>query len=105
MAVTMRAAPAAIACQETQTPSTLDDRYVPSARTAASTFERVAIDLRHRAFPELAGARRACGGRVLAGWRAAASVAMPHLDRLTVAEFQSSIAAILGTLADALGSA
>jgi PAS domain S-box-containing protein len=69
------------------------------------TFDRVALDLRHHAFPELAAALRAAAERILGGWRSATSAAMPHLDRLTIAEFQNSIRAILGTVADALASA
>ncbi|MCC6909074.1 MAG: PAS domain S-box protein [Phycisphaerales bacterium] len=74
-------------------------------RTAASTFNRVAIDLAHDPFPELAGAIRGRIDPILKHWREVSLTAMPHLDALTLKEFENSIGAILSAAADAFASA
>jgi signal transduction histidine kinase len=75
-----------------------------SDRTADSTFDRVAIDLTHAPFPELAAAIRARIERIMKHWRDLSLKAMPHLDKLTVVEFEDTIAIILSAAADALQS-
>ena len=82
--------------------STPDKPDAPVPRTADSTFERVALDLTHRAFPELAAALRQRCDRILKQWRALSLKAMPHMDRMTLEEFENSIAKILSAVADAL---
>jgi signal transduction histidine kinase/CheY-like chemotaxis protein len=74
-------------------------------RTADSTFNRVAADLTHQAYPELAAAIRARIARVLKCWRALSLKAMPHLEALTLEEFEDTIAVILSAAADAFHSA
>ena len=74
-------------------------------RTAASTFDRVAIDLTHSPFPQLATAIRRRTDRILQHWRHVSLKAMPHLEVLTCAEFEDTIAEILSAAADALQSA
>ena len=71
-------------------------------RTAASTFDRVAIDLSHDAFPGLADAIRARSDCILKHWRELSLKAMPHLDALSLVEFENTIAIILSAAADAL---
>src|SRR5437773_2231537 len=87
-------------------PATPDEPHVPGerpvARTADSTFDRVALDLKHRAFPALAAALRERCDRILKQWRGLSLKAMPHMDRMTLEEFENSIAKILSAVADAL---
>ena len=74
-------------------------------RTADSTFNRVAVDLTHRAFPELAAALRLRSESILKHWRILSLKAMPHLEALTLKEFEDTIAVIFSATADALQSA
>lgn len=74
-------------------------------RTAVSTFNRVAVDLAHEAFPQLATAILARSDRILKQWRHLSLKAMPHLDGLTLEEFEDTIAQILSAAADACQSA
>jgi PAS domain S-box-containing protein len=74
-------------------------------RTAASTFDRVSKDLAHAAFPEMAAAIRASTDAVLKRWRGLSLTAMPHLDELTLAEFEDTIGEILAAASEALASA
>src|SRR5688572_13074658 len=74
-------------------------------RTAASTFDRVAEDLSHAPFPALAAAIRARIDRVHKHWRDLSLNAMPHLDALTLEQFEDTIAEILTAAAAALKSA
>ena len=83
----------------------LDRRMSTSVPTAASTFDRVAGDLAHAPFPALAAAIRACIDRVLKHWRELSLQSMPHLDALTLDEFEDSIGEILSSASDALQSA
>jgi len=92
----------------------LAPRHLPSStvvhmstsdRTAASTFNRVAFDLTHEAFPGMAAAIRARNDQILKHWRERSLNAMPHLDALTREEFENAIAEILSAAADALQSA
>lgn len=76
-----------------------------SDRTALSTFDRVARDLTHQPFPELASAIHACSNSILKEWRDRSLTAMPHLDVLTLVQFENTIAIILSAAADALESA
>jgi signal transduction histidine kinase len=55
-----------------------------------------------RCFPELARALRASVGSTVRAWRVRSVEAMPHLNDLSVAEFENSITAILHALARAL---
>ena len=55
-----------------------------SDRTATSTFERVALDLTHEPFPQLAAAILGRTDRILQHWRHLSLKAMPHLDALTL---------------------
>ena len=88
-----------------------DGSMMTSARTSASTFRRVATDLAHEPFPQLAAALCAqgpggtCIDRILKQWRKLSLEAMPHLDALTREEFENSISEILLTAADAFRSA
>lgn len=75
-----------------------------SDRTADSTFDRVAVDLTHRAFPELADALRDRTESILKEWRTVSLRAMPHLEALTLEEFENTIAVIFSTAADAFQS-
>jgi hypothetical protein len=74
-------------------------------RTASSTFDRVAIDLTHAAFPEFATAIRTRIDRILKHWRKLSLTAMPHLDAMTLEEFEDTIADILSAAAHAIQSA
>ena len=74
-------------------------------RTAESTFERVAMDLTHRAFPELAAALRARVNRILRAWRQRSLRAMPDLDALSLEQFENTLDVILSAAADAFDSA
>lgn len=65
-------------------------------------FQDVARRLHDRHFHALAAALRARVGAILARWREQSLVAMPGLGRYSVAEFEDSIAALLGTIAGAL---
>lgn len=76
-----------------------------SKPTADSTFARVAMDLKHEAFPQLAAAIHASNDRILKRWREVSLKAMPHLDALTLAEFEDTVTEILAAAADALQSA
>ena len=76
-----------------------------SDRTAVSTFDRVAIDLTHEPFPQLAAAILDRTDRILQHWRDLSLKAMPHLDALTLEEFEDTIAEILSAVADAVQSA
>ena len=64
-------------------------------RLPTPTFQRVALDLEHRAFPELSAALRQRADRILGQWRLSSLKAMPHLDRITLGEFENSILKIL----------
>src|SRR5688572_24712001 len=77
----------------------------PSERTAISTFERVALDLTHEPFPQLAAALLNRTDRILQHWRQLSLKAMPHLDALTLKEFEDTIAEILTAVADAMETA
>lgn len=74
-------------------------------RTATSTFDRVATDLAHQPFEELSAAIHARSDRILKHWRQRSLKAMPHLDVMTLEEFENTIAIILSAEADALASA
>ena len=74
-------------------------------RTAASTFDRVAADLAHAPFPALAAAILARIDPILRHWRDLSLKAMPHLDALTLKEFEDTVAVILSAAATALKSA
>jgi len=76
-----------------------------SDRTAVSTFDRVAIDLIHEPFPQLAAAILARIDRILQHWRHLSLKAMPHLDALTLEEFEDTIEEILSAVADAMRTA
>lgn len=76
----------------------------PLDRTAASTFDRVASDLTHEPFPELAAAIRARIEPIMKHWRDLSLKAMPHLEKLTLVEFEDTIAINLSAAADALES-
>ena len=61
-------------------------------RTAFSTFDRVAGDLARQAFTSMGAAMRSRSDRIVKRWHGLSIKAMPHLDALTGAEFESSIA-------------
>jgi PAS domain S-box-containing protein len=73
-------------------------------RDPDSAFSRVALDLQHLAFPEFAMALRDRIDVTLKQWRARCIRAMPHLDRLTVAEFENGVANILVGFSEAMQS-
>ena len=76
-----------------------------SDRTAVSSFDRVAADLAHVPFPAIAAAIRARIVPILKHWREIGLKVMPHLEALTLEEFEDTIAEILSAAADALKSA
>lgn len=90
--------------QEAETQPSFYDRKVPDPSAVGSIIERLLLARPHRAYPELAAALRERIERILTEWRSATSKAIPHLDRLTLEEFQNSITANLSAIADAMGS-
>jgi signal transduction histidine kinase len=65
-------------------------------------FETVARQLRGRHFDEVAHALRTSITPILNHWRAQSLIAVPELDRLTIAEFEDSMALILRAVAAAM---
>lgn len=74
-------------------------------RTATSNLARIAFDLAHEPFPAMAIAIRERKEPILKGWRELSLRAMPHLDGLTLEEFENTISWILADAAGALQSA
>lgn len=64
-----------------------------------------AIDLDHRAYPELAAALRATIETILQQWRNFSLKEMPHLDRFTIEQFENDLRIILESVAVAMDSA
>lgn len=64
----------------------------------------LADQLSHRPFPEMANSIRTRSDAILKAWRALTIIALPHVDELTIKQFEDSIAVILGVVADSLES-
>jgi len=65
-------------------------------------FEELAAQMRERDFTPVANALRARTESILRRWRAQSIKAMPTLDRVTIGEFEDSMAAILNAVAAAM---
>ena len=83
-------------------PSSLPQPIAPPDPDSA--FSRVALDLQHLAFPELALALRDRIDVILKQWRARSSRAMPHWDRMSLAEFENGVANIFVGFSEAMQS-
>ena len=68
--------------------------------TLTGEIDRVARQLGQRNFPEVARAIRASLPAMLLEWRTYTQKAVPELDKLTISEFENSVAALLGSIAD-----
>ena len=78
-------------------------RHMPDS-VREQRIQAIVSQLDPRPYPELARALRAQVDSILHGWRGYSLRLMPYLDRLTVAEFENSIAIILNAIADAMES-
>lgn len=66
--------------------------------------DRLARQIAVRSHPEVARAIRARRGSILQSWRARSITVLPDLDRLTIAEFENSMADFIDTLAGTMDS-
>lgn len=65
---------------------------------------RIALQLRHQAFPELAAGLRSRAVEIADAWMNVVREFMPQMDRLTIQELRNDIPAILEAVAKALAS-
>lgn len=77
---------------------------MPQPMTIEPTFEAVARRMRARNFSELADALHGCIDGILKRWRKTSIESVPGLDQMTIAQFEDSMAAILGAIAEAMKS-
>jgi signal transduction histidine kinase len=65
-------------------------------------FENIALQMRGRHFAEVSLALRVRIEPILNRWRSQSIIAVPELDRLTIAEFEDSMALLLSAIAAAM---
>src|SRR5690606_34552150 len=65
---------------------------------------RIALQLRHQAFPELAASLRSRAEEIADDWMNVVREFMPQMERLTVEELRNDIPKILEAVAEALAS-
>src|SRR5690606_30264126 len=68
------------------------------------SVHRLAQQLKHRAYPEVAAALRERAERIAGSWMEVVREVMPQMDRLTIVELRDDIPPILEAMAGALGS-
>lgn len=77
---------------------------MPQPLTIEPTFEAVARRMSTRNFCELADALHSCVDAILKRWRKHTIESVPGLDQMTIEQFEDSMDAILGAIAEAMKS-